>query len=467
MARVLCPFCLKPHDFQKSRKCSASNYEVPEIYVKDYRKVPPMWLATVGFSQVGKTTYLAALTMMLENIPIVIQMHYRPIDQYSIDEIRKMRQELREGKMSGATAPTKVLRPILFNVYDLPNAGSRCLVMYDVAGEIYNSLSAVSEYLPSLKQVNTTWFLVALGDLEKDSEEKTITELFTAYLSGMENMRANMEGRNLIVIYTKADELTFTPEIKAYLRRDPFRTLTSIDVDLSAFDDFSLTDYVSEMRHISDKLREYTERKVRGGAAFIRQVEQSGMNLVFSLTSALGETPDQSGYLPEKAIRYRVLDPFFWAITLERKTSSRQLGLVLDASADSTLIYTGSPLPELWDMLSDQGELTTYQLGRLEVASKPGQEPPKSPPRTPFYRLIGPLLEKIPADSHLAILSTGRILDLSDFAHTHWRDQILLVSMGDEEPQSWSHLLAYREDDDPSIIVDSLMRLQEKEHEDF
>ncbi len=469
MARVLCPFCLTPHDFDKSLECTKYNHEVPSVYIKDYRKVPPMWLATVGFSRHGKTTYLAALTMMLEEIPKVIdRMYYRPLDQYSADEIRTWRQEMREGKLAEAN-PVGVSRPILFNVYDLPNAGSRCLVMYDVAGEIYNDLNAVAEYLPSLKQVNTTWFLVSLKDLQEDGEERSITELFNSYLSGMERMRANLQGRNLIVVYTKADALKLAKisPFKEYYQADPFQALTSADADLSTFDQFSLDDYVNEMEHISDKLRDYTRRRVRGGAAFIRQVEQSGMNLVFSLTSALGEDPDKSGHLAAEAIRYRVLDPFFWAITLERKTSSRELGLVLDASADSPSIYDGNFLPELWDMLSDQGELTTYQLGRLKIVSKPGQEPPKKTPRVPCHRLIGPVLEKLPADSYLVVLSTGRILDLSDFSRTHWRDQILLISMGDDELQSWSHTLAYREDDDPSIIVDSLMRLQETDHADI
>ncbi len=456
MSRIICPFCLKPHDFRSSLECSEYSEQVPAVYVNEYNRVPPMWLATVGFSQHGKTTYLAALTLMLKKgLPYVLPgVYYRPLDQYTVDEIRKMQSEAKFGKLPDSNK-TGVSRPLLFSVYNLPECGSRCLVMYDVAGEVYDSLGDISKYIPSIKEVNTTWFLVSLSDLEGDEQGKTIDELFYPYLSGMEEMRVDLNNRNLIVIYTKADKLTFTPAIKSYLRHDPFQGLTRPDMDVTKLPPFSFHEYVEEMQTISEQLEEYT-RRIPGGIAFINMVRAKGMNLVFSLTSALGQD-SIDGRLQENANRYRVLDPFLWAITLETPTSTKPVGLILDASRKSRSVYDKTLLLQVWDSLSDHGALTTYCLGQKTAVSQPGQQPPVSPPSVPRHRLIGPILENASPDTRFIVITTGHILDLADFYNTAWRDHLLLVTMGEDHQQDWPNVLVYRNGDDPMALVDALL----------
>src|SRR5207253_1397931 len=141
MARVTCPFCLKPHDFSVSHGCTTyPNEVIPDEYISEYDRVQPLWLLTVGFKQHGKTTYLAAL-----------------------------------------------------------------------------------------KLVSTTWFLISLRDLENDEKGRAITDLFNVYRSGMRKLQADLKGRTLIVIYTKADQVAFTPEIEEYLASDPYQGLTLPD----------------------------------------------------------------------------------------------------------------------------------------------------------------------------------------------------------------------------------------------
>jgi hypothetical protein len=333
MVHVVCPFCLKAHDFVDSYVCLEYPSEtVPPTYVRDYAAVPPLWLVTMGFSGHGKTTYLAALTLMLENIGTAWQgMFYRPLDQYTMDMVRLVRREAMLGDLP-PSVPKGIPRPLLFCVYNLPESGSRCLVMYDMSGEVCNSISGVQEYVTSIKQVTTMWFLVSLRDLEKDAECKTITDLFAVYLSAMESLNVSLTGRNLIVVYTKADLEPSTKEVREYLMQDPHQWLTSNRGAPPAMGGFSLGDYVENMVAMSDYLEEYTWKRVRGGAAFLNMVKAQGMNLVFSITSALGQSPDPySSRLPVEATRFRVLDPLLWAITLGTPESSTPVGPMSDA----------------------------------------------------------------------------------------------------------------------------------------
>lgn len=459
MARVICPFCLKHHDFTAELECPEYGKAVPPTYVENYSKVPPLWLVTVGFSQHGKTTYLAALTLMLEKISLVWEnVHYRPLNQDTIDRIRQMRREAMRGELP-PTNPKGTPLPLLFNVYNLPESGSRCLVMYDVAGEIYNSLSEVRELVTPIKQVGTTWFLVSIEDLHNDQEGKNINDLFHAYLSGMESLHVDLKGRNLIVIYTKADQVSFTREIKDYLRTDPFQGLTLPEANIPDFKDFSLLEYTQKMLGISDRLEDYTRRRVNGGAAFIPMVKESGMKLIFCVTSALGQSPDEtSKRLREDALRYRVLDPLLWAISLEIPPEPKPIGLVVDASSQSHALY-GSPIFEIWENLSHHGALTTYYLGQTLEASHPGQHPPETPPRIAHQRLIGPILEKVSPDTRFVVVTTGPILDLVDFYDSPWRDRLLLVLTEEEQQHNWPHQVFYRAGDRPSVLIDNLLRL--------
>ena len=460
MARVICPFCLKPHDFMSSLVCPTYQETVPAAYVRGYDTVPPLWLLTIGFTQHGKTTYLAALTLMLESIDRVWRgVSYRHLDQYTIDTIRRWRREAMLGELPPPDTKS-VPRPILFNIYNIPESGSRCLAMYDVAGEIYNSLSEVQEYVIPIKQVNTTWFLISLPDLLSDREGKTITDLFNVYLSGMESLRIELSGRNLIVVYTKGDEAVFPREFKDYLRADPFQGLTRKDANIPDPQDFSLPDYIQNMTDVSGQLREYTSRQVRGGAAFINMVEANGMNLVFCITSALGESPDStSNRLRVDAFRYRVLDPFLWALTLDKPTSPKLIGLVVDASQESHSVYDEAVLPVVWEHLSDYGELTTYYLGQTLPASHPGQRPPESPPHLARQRLIGPILERASPDTRFMVIVTGSIIDLADFFNSPWRDRVLLVMVEEDHQQDWPNTIVYRPGDAPTVLVDTLLRL--------
>lgn len=469
MARVICPFCLKTHDFEASLACPEKPYTVPNSYVRDYDKVRPLWLITVGFPRHGKTTYLAALTLMLENMDVVWPtVYYRSLDQDTTEEIRKIRRDAMAGTLADPTAHPAEYgnlppRPLLFNVHNLPDAGSRCLVMYDVAGQVYNDQEKVKDYVAALKQVSTTWFLVALNDLEDKKNDKTIVELFNAYLSGMEDFHIDLKGRNLIVVYTKADVIPFPAGIQEYIGADPFQWLTLRDAEAPQLPQFSLQTYVAQMKEISDQLRDYTRRRVKGGGAFINMVAEKGMNLVFCATSALGQSPDySSGKLQEDASRYRVLDPFLWAVALDMPTATRTIGLLLDASPTSQPVYAGTLIATMSEILDNHGEVTTYYLGQQMAASIPGQPPPASAPVIARARLIGPLLQTLSPLARLLVIVTGPILDLEDFYDSPWRNRLVLVTMDEANLSAWPHHFVYRPGTDVRIFTTRLLSLFEE-----
>jgi len=460
MPRVICPFCLKTHDFSVANVCTEYTESVPAVYIREYGKVPPLWLVTVGFSKHGKTTYLAALTLMLEHIsPIWHNVYYRPLDTFTHQKIQEIHVEAETGKMPGSTTRQEVSRPLLFSVYNLPESGSRCLVMYDVAGEIFDSIENVQNYVPSIRQVNTTWFLISLDDLLKDKEGRTVTDLFNAYLSAMESLRSDLKDRNLIVVFTKGDSLTI-PGMRSYLMSDPLQGLTVPGATASIPQGFSMPEYLDRMRVISDQLEEYTRYNVRGGSAFINMVRASGMNLVFSITSALGENPTGDQRLNVHANRYRVLDPFLWAITLEKPISSRPLYLIVDGSSTSQKIYEQKLNTSLSDILAEHGNVTVFYLGQSRPASQPGQQTPAIPPRIFKQRLVGPILDEISPSARVMLVAAGRVLDLDDFYETIWRDRLLLVTMDEDRNQLWPNSLVYRDGDDPVIFVDRLLNIE-------
>ncbi|HEX3046624.1 MAG TPA: hypothetical protein VHY08_17845 [Bacillota bacterium] len=459
MANIICPFCLKSHTFATSLQCETepNNLEktVPGIYMKDYQQVPPLWLVTYGFQGHGKTTYLHALTFMLQHIDKVWpQFSYRPLDQYTIDTIRQIEQAAIRLKYPEPTRK-KTPRPLLFSVYDLPKFGSHCLAMYDVAGEIYDSFNEVKEYVAAItKAASTIWFLVSLSDLK--TEGKNILELFSTYLSGMEGLSLNPAGRNLIVIYTKGDLLRSQSQkgFLDYLKADPVKGLTRENFTSLGGPFFPDPEYQNSMEEFSNYARDYTRNQVKGGAAFINEVEKRRMNLRFCITSVFNEPDDNQ---PQ---RFRVFDPFLWAIILENQGARRRIGLVMDPAANPPAHYSGF-VSSLWEELSKYGEVTTYYLGKSPPVSQPGQRASQVPPNSPRQRLIGPILEQAPPESCFIVISMGEIKDLSDFQHSYWQDRLLLVTFAEELRQIWPYSFSYQPDDNLKVIVDTLLHFYE------
>lgn len=478
MKQYICPFCLEQHG-NKVEECpivkdpeSNKQMQIPTAYIKQYEDAPPFWLTTLGFSGHGKSTYLAMLLLLLEKLTGVMGegFNYRTLGNYTAQKIQKEVRTIEiKGDLPQKTTPSTFIPPMLMQVFNVPESGSQCLVMYDVAGEIFNNRDNLDHWLPAIKQVRTIWFMVSLNDLRKESQKVyRINDLFNSYIDGMEKIGANLDGRNVIVVYTKADLIEDLPEgIRQYYNGegaypDPLRNL----LQRNTFSDFStssrpeplnIKSYWKKMDEISQELENYTFGLLdEGGPAFISSVKAKKMNLVFSITSSLGQDPggNAGNVIIGTPDPRRVMDPFFWAIRLNTPPKKRNLFLVLDAGSGAEMIYEENRITKLTDALKKIVDVTVYNLGHSRPVRYRNQSTPSAPPVNRLPSLIGPILNKIENDSNVVIISNNFVLDLDDYAHTPWRENLVLVNIGENNRQPWPRKFVYRPDHDNSDLVD-------------
>lgn len=453
MGRVICPFCLAQHELHGP--CPSTGERVPAAFVREYDHARPLWLASVGLSAQARAPFMAALTTTLDKLSLVFEEVYADtLDTYTADAIQAMRLEAREGRRAAPAAEPDGRRPLLLSVYNMPLTGSHCLVLYDLADD--PRLLVDPATAPIARQCATTWFVVSLSDPLEERGGRTIADRFRAYRDAMERLDIDLRGRNLVVVYTESEQKPAARQIRDYLRSDPIPALTAGGVVNPRSRGFTLPDYLAELEQISEQLQDYTRTRVEGGAAFINMVKARGMRLRFCVTSAPSPAAaDGIGALREEARSYRVLDPFFWSIELDRQERDRAFQIAVDASSPE--VYARAL--HLWEAMAGAGSVTTYQLGQLEPLAAAGQRPPEHPPRADTPRLIGPILEQLPAGSKLVVWAGGPILDLADFPEALWRDRITLVTPLGADWQGWPTTLTYRPADRPEMMIETLLQL--------
>ncbi len=468
MAYVKCPFCLNMHNITAASgyECPECNEHLPDEYVETYQDMHPIWLAMVGFPQHGKTTYLAALTLMLEDISRVWAKafsHYLD-DDYTRPKVIQMRQEVEKGRVKEPTQPAEPdakHKPLMVQMNNVPESGSHLLVMYDVAGQDYLKADAHT-IVPFLKQVNTVWFFVSPTDLEKDEKQYTLTDLFELYMKAMRKLHvSDLTRRHLLVIYTKADEypsdLVDTDpdkDLENYVMEDPYANLSQRKIRGNGDPPFSLSNYAARMKQNSQLLKEYTKERFQDSERFIYMVENSNMNLEFCITSALpgGHNP-KTGQIDMKEIpRYRVLDPFIWTLMLNEDEEAKPYCLIVSNSTDTQLATN------IWKRLSSYGVTKVYHLGNTRPLTQPEQiQVSKATSFGPS--LIGPILDMGDPDTRIIVFADNSIIDLDDYRGTTFADRLLVVSTNADEPFPWSHVLIYRPEFDDNIIVNALLNL--------
>ncbi len=562
MAKVFCPFCLTIHDFGEPPTCTKrpGNPDVPRSYIQGYDRSQPLWLAAIGFPGHGKTTFIGGLSLVLDYADKFWEdsaVDY--LDQYTYGEIQKAREIFQEGKVYKPTQKESaddmkrseeskretVTRPLLIRTNAIPPFQSRCLVIYDTAGEYFKTLTGIPEeasqtgYLKSLKAVKNIWFMISLPDLagltdptaQPDARHQSLKDLLNIYTSGMERMGWDIRGNNLIVVYSKADLLrnieSIPSSIREYLESDQYGPLASSLKSAGQSDffhgaeriKFDMKDYLAKMEEISNELREYT-KKLAGGEAFLSLANYHGLNVYFTITSALGTNPQtdadmqrKEGITPYKS--YRVLDPLLWALRLgPTPPMPTTLKLILDmnpidaegggggknilvdsSSANNdtnsttpeedeamntgTVINHSSnpiyslPLEKLVEELGKVGdEIITYYLGRNKACALPGQNPPLAPPKQRYARLLRPLLVEGESNTLALVLTNGPINDLDDLLYSEpevgqdWSNRLFIVSLSNDYEPNWKSSLNFRAGGSISLIINQFKRmLQESKPE--
>jgi Double-GTPase 2 len=488
--QITCPRCLAPLS-EAIESCPECHLDLPANYCQTCYEAPPLPIVAIGFSRHGKTHLLAALLLTIDRLTILLpDVSYRPLGEHTLKSLITWRSAEADRRRLNPTpsadhgnAPEIPLsdpetepsrEPLIVSVsgfYD-----PRTLLIYDVAGESFERLTLVHQQLPVLRAAQTVWFVVSVYDLQfpVEGERKAgrmLGDLFASYQTAMEKLGASIEGRNAVIVLSKGDKLGVVKAaevvghdwLEEYLSSDPCAP------EYKGSEAFSVEAYERGLKEISVELEKFN-RHVPGGQNMVNLMRKQKMNIYFCVAAPLGADASEAGEtrVPGDWKRQRVLDPLVWTLCLEKdRVEAGTLHLILDAGADSGPAYashSGAPLPQaLWQRLTQKRDVRIWFLGQSAPATPPRQPPPGAPPSRPRPRLIGPLLESLPATSRAVVISNGVIQDLSDFRGTNWNGRLLLVCTSDGEAvmNQWDrpHTVVFRTEDDLSHIASIAQRL--------
>lgn len=314
---MLCPYCLEKIA-NSSQSCQHCGHEIPPLYRRYYKSHSVNPISLVGFSNHGKTTYIAALFREMGNrLSKVWPGFYRQgIDRESIAKVRAYLSQMEAGILPGSTAPRNFPRPSIHRLVHVPKYGDQQIVIYDAAGESFEEDLRIERYAPFVAKAQSVMLLVSINDLKMPSAE--MHRLLDTYLMGMARLRGKTCDQDLIVVYTKADRaldnyLKNWPSIQNYLTSDSNEALK----DLQA--------YCEQLAHISDVLADFTEKEL-DALNFIRTAEASFTSVKYTIVSALGLQPTGEDFSIWQPIR--VVDPLLWSLINTQRKSSRFIQLI-------------------------------------------------------------------------------------------------------------------------------------------
>jgi hypothetical protein len=447
-AKIACPYCHAVQKFEGRTDCEKCDNEVPRNFIKAAQKEAPVYLATVGFTAHGKSTFLDSLAVQIENLGKISDSTFHEyFDSHTLRSIQETRTVVQRKDKREITQAQGSPPPLLMGVYNFMERVANTLVVYDLGGEIFSlDYDEIERYAEPMQHAHTVWFFVSIQDLRHvttspgNEHIRTLSDLFSLYRAGMERLGIRMRGRNLLVIYTKADALAteLPPTVRKYLQDDQYTTLSSLrrsEVRKKGIG-FDSDDYFEQMQEISQELEDYTYDEIQGGVAFVNMVKDTGMNLKFSITSSIGRGSNANVDRTLDYKRYRVLDPLVWALKLNQGIGEgRSIALIIDHDKQ---LYGAEVVASFFNALDVEGTVSTYSLGNQESLVEVNTEPPQELPEVDSPHLIGPILEQLSLETHIFVLvgntnsspltvSAG-IHDLPDYNTDNWRKRMHLVT---------------------------------------
>jgi len=319
---MLCPYCLADVRFRLEGGyfCPDCDERVPSMYVRGYDEYPPKIVSAVGLRGHGKTVYFASLLYILKESPLPA--FWQPdsfalsLSDQDLVTVQSNARMLKDGKLPGST-PMNFPRPTMLRVAGIPmwQKQRNCtFVFYDTSGEAFERASELVKYARFARQAQMIMLLISLTDL-KDPPHQMQT-LLNTYVIGIEDLGGSTRNQDLMVVYTKADEivdrLSSPPwnNVQTYLAGGSVRSLAEV------------RGYRRGMYETSNWLYEFTRREL-GSNEFVNLAETSFRSVGFSIVSALGAAPDD-GQLSTKVNPLRVLDPIIWMMEMAPPTPRRR-----------------------------------------------------------------------------------------------------------------------------------------------
>lgn len=330
---ILCPYCLAQIYFKEGDKLDrcpigigrgGCGSELPPKYVHKFNQMQPFFMQLIGWSQVGKTVYLQALTAMLKHLTTIWKDDYAASAQTdaTLRYNRNVKSYLSSGEMPPATQ-LQLQDAYIMHLENMARWGSRTLVLRDIAGEYFNELKFPIEQTPYLIHVPTTLMMISINDLVKSSF--TMDQLMSSYIQTLIKFdsKYGSKKRNVIVVLTKADLLSrgLPTVLLNYLNTDPFSTMFVNAVEVEEMGDGAMTNYMRDLHLVSDEIQEWV-KSIDGGRTLIALAKNEGIELRFSLVSSTGGIVNEDNRMRIPIAPIRVLDPFFWALEYQSKDSN-------------------------------------------------------------------------------------------------------------------------------------------------
>jgi len=319
--RIICPFCLAEiRGGKKLESCPRCKMDLPVQYVNDYNENPPFFAQVFGWSQVGKTVFMSALTLMLVKMSKVWPRYaHSAATDASQRKVQEIHELLAKGKMPEMTqlGSEEVYIMLLRN---MERWGGRTLVTRDCAGEIFDNLEVPVDQAPYLLNAPTTFMLVSLPDLVDSG--RSMEMLMNNYINTLmkHGVDFSKERRKLVVVFTKADIIQNLPaNLRNYLIKDPLWAAINTRGSVEQLDAAAMQEYLEIMGRVSEAISDWIQQEA-SGKAFVRLAEIKKIDIRFSLISSTGADVGEDKVMPVTLAPRRVLDPYFWALELQSRT---------------------------------------------------------------------------------------------------------------------------------------------------
>ncbi len=451
MPILVCPYCVTRQEFSVSNiTCDQCGESVPKSFIEAAMVRDPIWLVTIGSRQVGKTTFIDSMVSTMKAMVKVSnpRIRLKMLDTHTMKTMQEIQKRTLEGKIQPPTKKEQKFRPLLFDVTNIAGYDNNPIVLYDYAGEIFDeNPDDVAQYAPALREANTVWLFISISDVRENTTGQSIEWALEYYIRGMEQLDAPLIGRDLLVIFTKADRLgdEIDDTILDYLLDDDYKQLAKMSLEDTEKYPFDLDSYFKKMESISKQLEDYLYQN--DGYEIIELAAEHNMNLKLAINSAIGA--DTVGHITTHANpdRMRVIDPLLYALKgVATKHEQREVVLIIDSSSEGIREFLSTNLhSQAFDALKPRNvATTTYYIGNKTPEFTAGQRPEGEPLPTNKVplSLIGPILDGLSEDARVIVFTCHDLMDLSDFRYSSWDQRLFLITTR-ELPTEWSHVLIY------------------------
>lgn len=319
---VLCPFSLERTAVAGvPPRCECCNEALPPLYLNGGQSMLPLPIQFLGLSKHGKTSYFAALTMVLQRVNAIWNgFTVTPATESSRKAMREVNLYFETGKLPSRTLPGSK-DPYVMLLNRIPKWIDRALMIRDCSGEAFREIDIDLKEANFLLKSPLTLIFVSLADINAGY---AMDDLMTSYLNALaaHGVSLGNEFKKVVVVLTKADLLldSLPQELLLYISEDPiWQASRQEEGEPKWFAAKAMDAYLADLEEISRRIEEWICRRA-AGRTLVTLARDRKIEIEFTLISSTGAAPQtQDNTLPTGWEPSRVLDPLLWALVLDER----------------------------------------------------------------------------------------------------------------------------------------------------